>query len=195
MSAATSYAKALYAAAQEWKAVQGSVPGSELPSHEDLEKDMDLLQEVLSASKEMRVALLGPITTSREKASLVEELCKRLKMPPLSIRFAVLLAKKRRLELLSNIRDAFSTIRLTAEGSVAGRLVSASQMSEQETDSLAKAFGKKLGKKVAFRVSIDPSLLAGMKVTVNGVTYDGTLRSQLQKLRDSFAAGVSSAHA
>ena len=33
-------------------------------------------------------------------------------------------------------------------------------------------------------------ILAGMKVTVNGVTYDGTLRSQLQKLRDQVAMGV-----
>ena len=187
MSVATSYAKALYEAAQEWK--------PQAPDSESLEKNMDVLQEVLSASKEMRVALLGPITTGREKASLVEDLCKRLGMSPLFIRFAVLLAKKRRLEFLSNIRDAFSTIRLNAEGSLAGRLVSAEQMSESDTDVLAKAFGKKLGKKVAFRVSIDPSLLAGMKVTVNGVTYDGTLRSQLQKLRDGFAAGISSARA
>ena len=55
---------------------------------------------------------------------------------------------------------------------------------QEDVEALAKAFGKKLNKRVAFHVSTDPSLLAGMKVTVNGVTYDGTLRSQLQKLRD-----------
>jgi F0F1-type ATP synthase delta subunit len=68
-------------------------------------------------------------------------------------------------------------------------------LAEADIDTLTKAFSQKLGKKVAFRVAIDPSLLAGMKVTVNGVTYDGTLRSQIHKLRDHLAAGLPRAHA
>ncbi len=93
------------------------------------------------------------------------------------------------------MREAFHVIRLAAEGGVAGRLEVAEVISEADVSQLAKAFSEKFGKKVAFRVSQDPSLLAGIKVTVNGVTYDGTLRAQIQKLRDRVADGLSQAYA
>jgi F-type H+-transporting ATPase subunit delta len=91
---------------------------------------------------------------------------------------------------LPAILESYNSVRLLAEGGVPGRLVAAEPVSDQDVQGLAQAFSKKLGKKVAFQVSTDPSLLAGMKVTVNGVTYDGTLRSQLQRLRDRLVAGA-----
>jgi F-type H+-transporting ATPase subunit delta len=91
--------------------------------------------------------------------------------------------------VFGEIRNAYRSVRLEAEGGVSGRLVSADPLSESDIKGLADAFQRKLGKPVAFRVSTDPSLLAGMKVIVNGVTYDGTLKSQLQQLRDLVVAG------
>lgn len=91
--------------------------------------------------------------------------------------------------LLARVRDELATTRLAAQGGIRGSLVAAEAMNPEDIQSLAKAFGKKLGKAVAFQVSTDPALLAGVKVTVNGVTYDGTLRVQLQRLRDGMVLG------
>jgi F-type H+-transporting ATPase subunit delta len=186
MSAAKSYARALYENAKE--------NGTSSEVMDQIEKQMDFLQGVMAGSKELRIALLGPITTVKEKISLIEELSKKFEFSQQLSQFLVLLAKKGRLPVLTEIRDSFNSVRLNLEGGVAGKLVSAEPMVEADIDILAKAFSQKLGKKVAFRVSTDPSLLAGMKVTVNGVTYDGTLRSQLQKLRDCFVTGFPGAH-
>jgi len=184
MSVANSYARALYETAATESAGQ--------PQALDLiETQMDEMVQLLEQHKEARVALVGPVTTAREKVALVTALSKKSEFVSVLERFLVLLARKGRLRLLQKIREAFTHVRLAAEGGVAGRLVSAETMSEADVEILAKAFSKKLGKRVAFRVSTDASLLAGMKVTVNGITYDGTLRSQLQKLRDRFATGFS----
>jgi F-type H+-transporting ATPase subunit delta len=187
MSAANSYARALYEAAKD---------NRESSENLDLiEKQITGFISVLGTSKELRAALLAPITTTREKISIVEDLSKRLGITSFLQQFLVLLARKERLPLLAKICDSFAEVRLKAEGGVSGQLVAAEPMSESDISTLVKAFSQKLGKKVAFRVSTDPLLLAGMKVTVNGVTYDGTLRSQLQKLRDRFVAGLPGAHA
>jgi len=182
MSVAISYAKALFQAAKE-NQLSAEVVGT-------IESQMDSFHAFLDSSKEGRVALFGPLTSTREKLSLIENITKQLNFNPLLSQFFALLARKGRLALLGEIRDAFNSVRLTQEGGVAGRLVAAEPMSESDIGILTKAFSQKFGKKVAFRMTTDPSLLAGMKVTVNGVTYDGSLRSQIQKLRDQFVAGM-----
>src|SRR4051794_28208205 len=124
MSVASSYARALYEAAKEGNT------SSELM--DQMEKEMDFLQSSISATKEVRIALLSPVTTKREKVSLVEQICRQLKVSPLLTQFIMLLARKGRLTLMDEIRDAFSSFRLTLEGGVAGRLVSAEQMNEAD---------------------------------------------------------------
>lgn len=183
MSASTSYAKALCEAARETPDYAAIL--------DQVEAQLSSFSNLVFKNRELKIALIGPVTSVKEKISLLEEFSKKLEWHPLLKKFLILLAKKDRLPLLAEIQESFGKIRLAVEGGVEGYVVSAEQMNGEDVDSLAKAFSKRLGKKVAFRVSVDPLLLAGMKVTVNGVTYDGSLRSQLQKLRDRFVAGFS----
>jgi F-type H+-transporting ATPase subunit delta len=183
MSVTNSYGRALYEIATESK--QGA------DFLDQIEKQLDSVTSLLQSSREARIALEGPLTTAQEKATLVGEFSKKLNLSPIVTQFVAMLAKNGRIRYLHEIKDTFRAIRLNAEGGVAGHLVTAEPVSEADVTKLSQVFSEKLGKRISFRVSTDPTLLAGMKVTVNGVTYDGTLRSQFQKLRDRFVAGLS----
>ena len=182
MSVAKAYAKALFETLNEQRAQTSAV--------DLLEQQMDSFIATLNSTKDAKIALYSPVTTSREKAAVVEKFAQSMGLSGLLPNFLQLLARKNRLMILDEVRDAFHQVRLDAEGGVAGQVVSAEPMDQKDIEGLAQSFSKKLGKRVAFKVSTDASLLAGMKVTVNGVTYDGTLRSQLQKLRDQVAMGA-----
>jgi F-type H+-transporting ATPase subunit delta len=182
MSVAKAYARALYETATDQKL------SPEFFDH--VEVQMDHFLSFLEKWKDGKVLLFSSMTSTREKIGMIQEFSKKLDFSPLLTQFMILLIQKKRLSLFKEIRTHFGVVRLTLEGGVPGRLVSAEPMSESDIGVLARAFSQKLGKKVAFQVSTDPFLLAGMKVTVNGVTYDGTLRSQLQKLRDRFVNGL-----
>lgn len=186
MSVASSYASALYEAARDTK-----VASAELDA---IERQLADLVRLIQASKEARVALESPATGAREKAAIIEQIATKAQAAPLLKRFLIILAQKERLPLLESISDAFSEVRITSEGGVLGKIVSADPMEQGDVDGLAKAFTQKLGKRVAFQTSTDPELLAGMKVTVNGVTYDGTLKSQLQRLRDRLLVNTEMVH-
>lgn len=187
MSVSTSYAKALYEAGKEQSFSSADF--------EKLENDLDIVHGFISSSKQVKTALLSPLTSLREKQEALAGIGEKLQFSPLLNQFIGLLVKKARLGLIQQIRDDFSAVRLMSEGGVSGTLVAADPMTDADLGVLTKAFGQKFGKKVAFRISIDPSLLAGMKVTVNGVTYDGTLRSQIQRLRDQLVSGAPGAQA
>ncbi len=176
MSVAKAYAKALYEAARDM--------GANSESLAKTEQELDIIHGAISSSRDVEVVLCGPMTTAKEKLGVLEALAQRAGASKLTSEFLVLLVNKGRLSLLGEIRKAYSHVRLIAEGGVPGAVVSAEPLNPADVESLATAFTKKLGKKVSFSVSTDANLLAGMKVTVNGVTYDGSLRSQLQQLRD-----------
>lgn len=185
MSVARAYAKALFEAAQEMKASRQDLEAYEVQLGE--------INRVIEISRPTRTALLTPALPSKEKVNLVSAIAEKSGMSKAVTNFLVLLARKERLNLLPEIQEAYRAVSLEADGGILGSLVSAEPMEPSDVDGLARAFSQRLGKKVAFKTATDPSLLAGVKVTVNGVTYDGTLRAQLQRLRDRLVYGSSTA--
>jgi F-type H+-transporting ATPase subunit delta len=182
MSVANAYAKALFQTVQAKNATAQDL--------DTLETQLAAFVSAVESSREAKMALYGPIANTREKIAIVQKLGQAMGVTGTLPNFLELLAKKDRLAILPQVRDSFHTVRLASEGGILGEVISAEPMDQKDVDSLAQSFSKKLGKRVAFKVSVDAALLAGMKVVVSGVTYDGTLQSQLQKLRDQVAAGA-----
>lgn len=182
MSVAKSYARALLEAAVDAKASAAEL--------DEIESQLEDFHQVIVSSKDARVALTGPATSAKEKMALVREIAKRGGFVKLLANFLELMARKERLDLFEEVRDAFGAVRLESEGGTRGTLVSADPVSASDVESLSKSFSQKFGKRVAFKTATDPNLLAGIKVTVSGVTYDGTLRAQLQRLRDKLVYGT-----
>ncbi len=182
MSVAISYAQALYQVANSEKGAAAAL--------KKIEEQLDSLATAIHASTQLRISLHGPVSTLKEKIAIMNELAKNLGCSPLMVQFLSILIRKNRLKLLPSIVRAFRSARVTGEGGLMGTMISADSLSEADLQSLVDAFSKKLGKKVTFDSKTDAALLAGVKVTVSGVTYDGTLRSQLHRLRDRLVMGT-----
>ena len=169
MSVARVYAKALYQAAVEQKEPVAK-----------LEPALDVILQAIDGSRELKAALYSPITSSQEKTAIVEALGKVAGLSALMTRYLALLARKVRLSALPEIREAFAEVRLSAQGGMMGELTSAEELSAANINELSAAFSKKTGKRVEFKSFSGSGTLAGMKVTVGGVTYDGSLQSPVQ---------------
>lgn len=70
-----------------------------------------------------------------------------------------------------------------------GEAVSATPLGEAQLQALRAAIGKSLGLTVDLKTRVDESLLGGLRVTIGGRTYDGSVRTQLRALRERLAAG------
>jgi F-type H+-transporting ATPase subunit delta len=186
MSVAKAYARALFEAVADGKPA--------VTEFDMLEEQMGQFVTLFETSKELRTAFLAPGVSAKEKVALVQSLSQKMQLSKSLTGFLALLARKQRFVILPEIRDAFRKVRLEAEGGILGHLVSADPLESKDVEDLSRAFSQKLGRKVAFRTETDSNLLAGMKVTVNGVTYDGSLRSQLQRLRDRLVHDTGTTH-
>jgi len=175
MSVARVYASVLYSALPAEAAARDS-------AREALER----VAEQLAARADLRAALSGPLTTATEKKGLLTALASRLECGPVVARFLELMARKGRIDSLPDVAAAFRAVCVEAEGGVLGAVDSAETLSESDLADLARAFGQKLGKRVSLTARVRPELLAGLRVTVQGTTYDGSLQSKLQRLKQKF---------
>ncbi len=76
----------------------------------------------------------------------------------------------------------FLSVRAEAEGVLRARVVSAQPLSAGESAKLAAKLGQILGMDVKLEESVDPDLLAGARIEIEGRTLDGTLRAKLDRL-------------
>src|SRR4051812_22555467 len=101
MSVAFSYSRALFEVAT------AAASSSDLLDR--LENEMDGVLSIFETSKDFENALLAPVTTVREKVSLIESLAKKVEASELFTQFLVLLARKGRLSILREVREAFTS--------------------------------------------------------------------------------------
>jgi F-type H+-transporting ATPase subunit delta len=184
MSLARSYAQALYDFATESSATAESL--------RTIQGSLERFSEALEQSPELNEVLVGPSTSTKEKVAVVEAVSVKLSVAEPARRLLVLMARKERLRWLGEVVSAFAQVRLAGEGIVTGSVLSAEALGPQDLEQVEAAFGRKLGKKVVLEPKVDPELLAGLAVTVAGVTYDGTLRAQLNRLKEKLMTGGAS---
>ena len=61
--------------------------------------------------------------------------------------------------------------------------LTAAALTQDQQDRLATALSKAAGVTVELQAAVDPRLLGGVRVTMAGRIYDGTVRGRLQGLR------------
>jgi F-type H+-transporting ATPase subunit delta len=177
MSVARSYAQAVF------ELICEKAPGA--PDALQAEKELGALAASVSASPELTRLLSGTVISSEQRGALVAAIAQKMNLSPIVLRAAKIAAEKGRVSLFTQIHDEYVKIRVGHDGGVLGELVSAEPIEPKDQEELSQAFAKKLGKKIVFRTKVDPSLIAGLKVVVDGVTYDGSVKAQLQRAKAS----------
>jgi len=87
------------------------------------------------------------------------------------------------------IRTVFDRLVDRQRGRVRAVVRSAVPLPADLLQQVTRVFGDLTRKDVLPEVTVDPELLAGIIVEVEGRVYDGSLRTQLVKLRQQMASG------
>lgn len=79
----------------------------------------------------------------------------------------------------------FLSVRAEAEDIVRVRVVTAQALSSEERERMVERLGQTLGRRVKLEESVDPAVLAGARLEIEGRTLDGTLKARLEKLHQT----------
>ncbi len=101
--------------------------------------------------------------------------------------FLQLLADNRRLKLLPEIAAQFEVLRAQAERIADVEVISARELSSEQTSSLQAVLERRLKLAVRLHVQVDPSLVGGAIVRHGDFVVDGSLRGRIERLGAAMA--------
>ena len=102
--------------------------------------------------------------------------------------FVRVLAENGRLDVVQEIHAQYQALRNEREGVVEAEVISAFDMDQAQIADLVGRIEKKTGRKVKARVSVDKSLIGGVKIVIGDKIIDGSARAQLGALETALKA-------
>ena len=171
-TSANRYAKALFDVALQEKADLAQV-----------DRDLQAVVAMMEASPDLADASSRGTVTEEKRKSLIEAVSKAMTLTVPVTKLLVLLAQTRKLNLLPDLEKAYRERLLAHQNIVRADVKSATPLSPQKTKALEESLAKVTGKKVELSVSVDPELLGGVVATIGSTVYDGSVRTQLQRMR------------
>ena len=171
-TSATRYAKALF-----------DVAITENAELARIDKDLAEITELITENTELARALQVSGVADDKRKALMEQIADRVGVGPQVKKLLVLLTTGRRLNLLPDLSAVFRERLLAHQNIVRADVTSAAALSPEKTRALAEQLAQVTGKKVELSLSVDPSLLGGVVARIGGTVYDGSVKTQLQRLR------------
>ncbi|HEV2351378.1 MAG TPA: ATP synthase F1 subunit delta [Terriglobia bacterium] len=146
----------------------------------DLENFLAAYQE----SRDLRDVMETPAVSLVQKVKVLEAILARIGAAEVSVNFLRVLVTNYRIGILGEICTAFLKIANERLGVVQVRVFSAATLSDAERQALRTHFEELTRKKVEMEFRMDGGLLGGILAQIESTVYDGSVRGQLQQLRE-----------
>ncbi len=153
-----------------------------------VDRDLQAVVAMMHASPDLAPAAGRSGVTEAARKSLMEEVAGKMALSAPVKKLLVLLAEGRKLNFVPDLAIAFGERLLAHQNIVRAEVTSAVALSPEKTAALAASLAVVTGKQVDLSVSVDPALLGGVVAKIGGTVYDGSVKTQLEKLRQELKA-------
>lgn len=146
-------------------------------------KDLRQAQTILSQEK-LNDLLSSPVLSRKEKVLVVEQSIASMNLGTEVQNLLKLLATKDRIASLDGVVSCFETISDEKNNVLRGVVSSSEKLSEADKAEIEGAISKFTGNQLLLEYKEDPKLVGGVLAKVGSYTFDGTLETQLTKLKE-----------
>jgi F-type H+-transporting ATPase subunit delta len=139
--------------------------------------------DTLAGSSELRELLENPSIEMAKKLKVLDAIAARIKMFAQVRNFIAVILEHHRLPELDQILTAYRELADQHSGAVEARITSSRPLNLVDRAQLEAQIAKLAGARVRASYAEDASLLGGAVVEIGSTIYDGSVRAQLQQLK------------
>lgn len=140
-------------------------------------------------SSDLREVLEDPSIPEQQKLRVLDAIAARLGMSPATRNFLAVITHHQRLRELRQILEAYLALADEATGVAEAEIVTARPLDDSNRHLLEQQVARLAGgQRVRATYREDASLLGGAVVRIGSTVYDGSVRGQLQQLKQRLVA-------
>ena len=169
-SLAGRYATALFALAQENSSIDA------------VQASLDTLSEAMAESDDLKELTNSPVLSRDDAGKAIAAIAKSLGLDKLTTNVLGVLAANRRLDKISAVIRAFSTLASSHRGEITAEVTSAHPLDKKQIDALKAQLKIRVGSDVSVSTAVDPSILGGLVVKIGSQMIDSSIKTRLNTL-------------
>jgi F-type H+-transporting ATPase subunit delta len=170
--AARRYARALF-----------DVALAERADLEQVGRDLSGFAALVAGNDQLQRVLANPAIPASRKRAVVEQLLTHAALTPMTAKLLILLADRDRLALLPDLAEAYASRLLDHQQVVRAEVTTAAELPPDRLAALQQGLAHVTGRRVLLDVRVDPSIVGGAVARVGSTVYDGSVTTQLEKIR------------
>jgi F-type H+-transporting ATPase subunit delta len=137
----------------------------------------------------LQQVLTNPAFNVDTRKKILTQVARSQELSPLTVRFLSLLLDRDRLAHLAGIATYYRQLLNEAKGRVDAKVVASSALESAMFDQIRRQLAIISRKEVVLQQVTDPSLLGGLLIELEGKVYDGSIRTQLENMKQRVARG------
>ena len=148
-----------------------------------IERDLASVVDAMDRHPDLRRAFVSPGIPQNVRMNVVAAFTAQSGITGPLGKLVNVLAERGRLDLLPLMLDVYRERLLAHRNIVRATVTSAAPLSAEEQQRLEASLSGLTGKKVQLETSVDPWIIGGVVTRIGSTVYDGSIRTQLQKMR------------
>jgi F-type H+-transporting ATPase subunit delta len=143
---------------------------------------LDALNQALLDSREFAEMVASPLVSRDDAAKTLAALAPKLKLDPITTKFAGVLAKNGRKNELRAVIRAFRRLAAEHRGETTAEVVTARPLNDDQIAALKNQLRTRAGRDVTIDATVDPNILGGIVVKLGSQRIDASIRTKLNRL-------------
>jgi F-type H+-transporting ATPase subunit delta len=157
---------------------------------ERTEQDLASFVDLFSQHPALAKVMLNPAIPVPRKRAAVGELTARLGITPVLAKLLALLAERDRLVLLPDLLTSYRERLLDHQKVVRAEVTTAVPLGAERAQQIERGLAQLTGRRVTVAEKVDPAIIGGVVARIGSTVYDGSVTTQLQKMKQRLVEGV-----
>jgi F-type H+-transporting ATPase subunit delta len=165
------YATALFELALETNAV------------DQVQSELKAFEALVASSPDLARLVRSPAFSAEEQARALSAVLEKAGLTGTAANFLRVVASNRRLFAVLDMIRAFNALVARHKGEVTAQVTVAEQLNDARMNEIRDALKAVTGKDVKLDLTVDPSIIGGLKVKVGSRMVDASLRTKLNSIK------------
>jgi len=165
--------------------------GKEDGQAETYREELETIVGLLNKEQMLEQAICNPLYNASSRRNVLQTVVEKLETSKVIKSFALLLFDKGRINFLRDVSSYYNVLADELKGIVRADLTTATELTEETLEQIKDSLSKMTGKEVSLETKQDVSLIGGIVTKIGDLVLDGSIKTQLQNMRESLKRGES----